>query len=260
MVWPWIPPRRRANLPTLPHCRERAEKHPDLPRNALRSLRESREIPNDSPPDLRNHLPRCRQRRRAAAGCLPVRPTTPSGAVQVRVVQDREAESAVATEERGTPRRRAAGADDQHRPAGRSRRVALSPLPPACEPGAGVPTPDVSDVRSPDSGVGRGQRRPVEPEAGPSDVQQQPRGERDGSADADRLSSVVATGDRRSALEAIRDKLALDLEKTEGFHAGPLARELRDVIREIDKLPRVEVSELDRVRARREAQRKAAGL
>jgi hypothetical protein len=59
---------------------------------------------------------------------------------------------------------------------------------------------------------------------------------------------------------AIRAKLAAELEQTDGFHAGPLAHELRDIIREIDKLPLQEVSDLDDLRARRDAKRKAAGL
>lgn len=49
--------------------------------------------------------------------------------------------------------------------------------------------------------------------------------------------SVIADGGRRAALEAIRDKLAVELAATEGFHAGPLARELRAVLAELDELP-----------------------
>lgn len=69
------------------------------------------------------------------------------------------------------------------------------------------------------------------------------------------MTGAVAGG-RRSALEAIRDKLAGELEDAEGRDAAPLAKELRAVINEIEKLPGgKEVSAVDDLSARRAARR-----
>jgi len=74
------------------------------------------------------------------------------------------------------------------------------------------------------------------------------------------LAAVVASGDRRASLEAIRDKLVAELAETSGFHAGPLAKELRDVIREIHTLPIPGVRRVDELAARRAGRRQASGL
>jgi len=51
------------------------------------------------------------------------------------------------------------------------------------------------------------------------------------------LRTVVAKGDRRASLEAIRDGLALQLQKSSGAAAAALARELRMLLAEIAALP-----------------------
>ena len=74
------------------------------------------------------------------------------------------------------------------------------------------------------------------------------------------LPEVIASGDRRASLEAIRNKLAADLAITDGFHSAALAKQLADVIRELDSLPGgAEVSTVDDLAARRAARRSAAG-
>lgn len=80
------------------------------------------------------------------------------------------------------------------------------------------------------------------------------------SSSVESLVDVVRAGDRRDSLEAIRDKLVTELERTDGFHAGPLAKELRDVIREIHSLPIPGVKRVDDLAARRARRREASGL
>ena len=66
------------------------------------------------------------------------------------------------------------------------------------------------------------------------------------------LVSAVESGDRRKALEAIRDKLAVELHDTPGKDAAALAKELRAVISELDGLPGgKERSAVDELAARR---------
>ncbi|MFF0469342.1 hypothetical protein ACFYPX_18160 [Micromonospora zamorensis] len=48
---------------------------------------------------------------------------------------------------------------------------------------------------------------------------------------------MIRTGDRRKSLEAIRDKLAAELDDAFGRDAATIAKELTSVIREIDTLP-----------------------
>lgn len=59
---------------------------------------------------------------------------------------------------------------------------------------------------------------------------------------------MVAAGDRRASLEAIRDRVASELRGAEGRDVAVLAKELREVIRELDSLPTVErVTPLDKL-------------
>jgi hypothetical protein len=68
------------------------------------------------------------------------------------------------------------------------------------------------------------------------------------------LPSTVVAGDRRKSLEAIRDKLAGELDEAYGRDAAVLAKELRAVITELDSLPGgKEVSPVDELTARRKA-------
>ena len=67
------------------------------------------------------------------------------------------------------------------------------------------------------------------------------------------LPEVVAAGDRRASLEALRDHLARLLESAERDHAA-IARQLTVVLREIDELPNpAEESKVDDIQARRAA-------
>jgi len=74
------------------------------------------------------------------------------------------------------------------------------------------------------------------------------------------LVDATASGDRRQALEALRHKLATELDSTSGHGTASLAKELANVLREIDQLPIAEGSKVDDLGARRTARRaKAAG-
>lgn len=67
------------------------------------------------------------------------------------------------------------------------------------------------------------------------------------------LRQVVAEGDRRASLEALRDRLASLLDTSERDHAA-LARQLSNVLRELDELPNpAEESKVDEIQARRAA-------
>jgi hypothetical protein len=60
------------------------------------------------------------------------------------------------------------------------------------------------------------------------------------------LTTVVARDDRRQSLEAIRDRVARELQESEGRDVAVLAKELREIIRELDSLPATErVTPLD---------------
>lgn len=73
------------------------------------------------------------------------------------------------------------------------------------------------------------------------------------------LPDVVASGDRRKSLEAIRDHLALNLVDAEGREIAPIAKELRAVMAEIYSLPgEREGSKSDELAAKRAARRAAA--
>lgn len=72
------------------------------------------------------------------------------------------------------------------------------------------------------------------------------------------FAAEVASGDRRRALEALRDKLVASIEETEGFHVAPLAKQLSDVLVQLDGLKEPEVSAVDDLARRRDARRAAA--
>jgi hypothetical protein len=77
--------------------------------------------------------------------------------------------------------------------------------------------------------------------------------------DSDGLPGVVATGDYRRSLEALRDHLAACLVSVEPSFAAPLARQLSLVLDRLEELPNVErKSASDDLRARRAARRSAA--
>lgn len=73
------------------------------------------------------------------------------------------------------------------------------------------------------------------------------------------LMSAVTSGDRRAALEAMRDRLARELDTAEGTMVAVLSKELRVTIAELDALPGGKVvSPVDDLSARREARRAEA--
>jgi molecular chaperone GrpE (heat shock protein) len=66
------------------------------------------------------------------------------------------------------------------------------------------------------------------------------------------LRKVIRSGDRRRSLEAIRDRLATELQDAEGRDVAPIAKELRAVIDQLDRSPGgKEVSKRDELAARR---------
>jgi hypothetical protein len=84
--------------------------------------------------------------------------------------------------------------------------------------------------------------------------------------DRDLLEDVVAAGDHRKSLEALRDYLARRLDEpwTHGRDAAPLAQRLTDVIEKLAALPDPagvsQIDDLERARRERRARpRKAAG-
>jgi hypothetical protein len=73
-----------------------------------------------------------------------------------------------------------------------------------------------------------------------------------------RLSTVVKRGDIRESLEAIRDKLAIELEMSPGREAAAVAKQLLEVMSALDALPKAEESGLDQLAAARAARRQKA--
>jgi hypothetical protein len=82
------------------------------------------------------------------------------------------------------------------------------------------------------------------------------------------VSEAAASGDRRRALEALRDRLAEEVERVsdEGFcftckrgssSVAPNAKLLADVLKQLDELPEVEGSSVVDDLAARRAERKA---
>jgi len=68
-------------------------------------------------------------------------------------------------------------------------------------------------------------------------------------------------GDRRAALEALRDHLAVALVEVDARYKAPLAKQLSDVLRDLDGLPDVrKASPVDDLTAARVARRKAVGI
>jgi molecular chaperone GrpE (heat shock protein) len=63
-------------------------------------------------------------------------------------------------------------------------------------------------------------------------------------------------GDMRTALEAIRNRLAAELARSKGQAAAAVAKELRAVLDAIEALPGAEVDPIDDLAAKR-AQRRA---
>ncbi len=88
----------------------------------------------------------------------------------------------------------------------------------------------------------------------------------------DGLVEAVASGDRRRALEALRDRLAVEVERVaeDGFcpeckrgssSVAPLAKRLEDVLEALDELPgaaKTEGTPLDELRRRRLERKPAA--
>lgn len=72
------------------------------------------------------------------------------------------------------------------------------------------------------------------------------------------FTQVIAEGDRRAGLVALRDRLARELEDADRDVAS-LARQLQSVLREIDELPSLQQeSTLDDLANRRSARRAKA--
>lgn len=66
--------------------------------------------------------------------------------------------------------------------------------------------------------------------------------------DSEILAEVTARGDRRAALEALRERVAAELGAAGGRDVAALSKELRDVMRELDALPSAGVvTKLDRI-------------
>ncbi len=72
----------------------------------------------------------------------------------------------------------------------------------------------------------------------------------------DLVGAVAA--DKRTALEAIRDRLAAELVRSKGQSAAAVAKELRATIDAIEALPGGEESALDELTRRRAVRRAAA--
>ncbi len=67
----------------------------------------------------------------------------------------------------------------------------------------------------------------------------------------------VTSGDLRKGLEALRDFLAERLENAEPKSVAPIAKQLADVMKELDSLPGEEASQVDDLAERRAARRAA---
>jgi hypothetical protein len=75
------------------------------------------------------------------------------------------------------------------------------------------------------------------------------------------VSAAASGGDLRAALEALRDRLAAEIDCADGRTLAPLAKQFADVVQRISQLPAEEKgSTVDDIAARRAARiRKAAG-
>ncbi len=67
------------------------------------------------------------------------------------------------------------------------------------------------------------------------------------------LVEAAASGDRRRTLEQLRDYLARSLMDVEPKNAAPLAKQLADVVRELNEMPATEANELDELARQRAA-------
>lgn len=79
------------------------------------------------------------------------------------------------------------------------------------------------------------------------------------------VEQVVAEGDLRASLEALRDRLAQAVDVCEPRELAGLAKQLGEVLKALASMPGVEKSELDDLASRRSARRaalpeQAAGL
>jgi hypothetical protein len=71
--------------------------------------------------------------------------------------------------------------------------------------------------------------------------------------------SEAVNVDRRTALAALRDKLAVDIDEAGVQYVAPLVRQLQSVLAEIDRLPNdAEVSRVDELKAKRTKRRSTA--
>lgn len=94
--------------------------------------------------------------------------------------------------------------------------------------------------------------------SGAPEVQHESGGERDGSTATCGIAGEVASGDRRRALVALRDKLAAEIDVAPSTVVAQLAGQLTKVLAELDELPTAgKVSTLDELEKRR-ADRKSA--
>ena len=72
------------------------------------------------------------------------------------------------------------------------------------------------------------------------------------------VAAAAASGDQRAALEAMRDKLAADMELADPAVVAQIAGQLRATLKDLAALPPAAGgSKTDEVRARREARRRA---
>ena len=80
-------------------------------------------------------------------------------------------------------------------------------------------------------------------------------------AESEPLSHVVASGDYRASLEALRDHLAASVEVVDADKKAPLAKQLADVLDKLANLPAEKGrSTFDDLAARRRSRKpKAAG-
>lgn len=74
------------------------------------------------------------------------------------------------------------------------------------------------------------------------------------------LHAVVNEGDHKASLEALRGRLAREIDRSEGRDVAPLAKQLADVLRELHGQPvRGEASVVDELAERAARRRAAAG-
>lgn len=72
------------------------------------------------------------------------------------------------------------------------------------------------------------------------------------------LSEAAGSGDRRRALEELRDLLAESLEAVDEKYRAPLAKQLRETIAELESLPVKGGSKVDELSQRRKRRKAGA--